>query len=167
MKNGFSKQFAWAQLPPVGKLISSSAQKGTQHVCVPKKKRKKKRKAVETLLHLLPEHRRQHTDLQREPRLPHVWEFKLHWSLPTTPEYRCWWKTRSSTATWINSMKTESFGSWIKVYLILLPFDFHARLPLRRCRALYWKHLSLYPRVIWQLLPLIWFQRCIQTRSCN
>lgn len=96
-----------------------------------KKKRKRKRKAVETLLHLLPEHRRQHTALQREPRLPHVWEFKLHWSLPTTPEYRCWWKPRSSSATWINSVKTESFGSRIKVYLILLPFDFRARLPLR------------------------------------
>lgn len=34
MKNGSSKQFAWAQWPPVGKWISSSAQKETQHVCV-------------------------------------------------------------------------------------------------------------------------------------
>lgn len=132
MKNGFSKQFAWAQLPPVGKLISSSAQKGAQRVCVPKKRRK----AVETLPRLLPEHRRQRrAALQWEARLTRVWEFKLHWSLQQRRNTNADGKRRASESI---AWRPESSGSWIKVYLILLLFDFHGV-------ALYWKHLSLYP----------------------
>lgn len=41
-KMAFLKQFAWAKLPSVGKLISSSAQRGTQRVWVQKNKENKR-----------------------------------------------------------------------------------------------------------------------------
>lgn len=150
MKNGFSKQFVWAQLPPVGKLISSPAQKGTQCVCVPKQ-REWNCSCILVKLTISPKHHRKKTLLQH-CHWTHVWEFKLHWSLWTalwiqmvTENMKLLFDTLE-----INSM--GSFGSWVKLkfisqycHLICMP-------------ALCWKHLSLYPPVIWKLQPSIWFQ---------